>query len=171
MRHLLTARELLIESFGALGLGQEEMSLLFADTPVDFPVIFSGWLPLFVHRFGMVGITLFGRVYLLDQARTYPIVELIAIVRHEAEHVRQQREAPFLFYIRYVGEWLVGLIGGKPGRDGSSARQPRDRWHRAYRAIAAEQEAYRAERGARQMLRYLLGEKTGTGTGEGVRGK
>lgn len=93
----------------------------------------------------MIGITIGARVWLLDAVRALPLERLIAIVRHEAEHVRQQRAHRFSFFPRYGLEYLRGLI--VPADDIRVTQRART-WTRsylAYRAIGYEREAYSAE--------------------------
>ncbi|MDB5033057.1 MAG: Uracil phosphoribosyltransferase [Chlorobi bacterium] len=142
---------MLAASARALGLRHETIDEIFRDAPTDFQVIISSTLPFRVDRFGMIGITLLGRVYLLEQALAYSPSALIALLRHEAEHVRQQREKRF-FYIRYIASWLRNVLHGDAGKNTGTFRAFRSRWHGAYRDIPAEKEAYAAEDRARDLL-------------------
>lgn len=147
MRRTLGCQELLENAARKISLRPEAVAEIFADTPVDFTVIITSSLPFLVHRFGMRGITIGGRVYLLESVLDSPASSLIVLLRHEAEHVRQQRNDPW-FYLRYFYGWARGflprLFSGR-GKIGAS-------WHAAYMEIKAEQEAYGAGDRARELL-------------------
>jgi hypothetical protein len=123
-----------------LGMTQDTVAEIFGGAPIDFPITFSHHLPLLADRFGMIGITLGARVWLLDRTRSFAPEAIIVLIRHEAEHVRQQRERPAGFYLEYGLGYLRGLIGaGGRSRD-------------AYRGIRAEREAYAAGDRARRII-------------------
>jgi hypothetical protein len=151
---MLRARALVGEALSALNLPESAIEGLFHPSTADFPVIFVRRLPLGASRFGMIGITLGRRVYLAETVRRYPPQKLIALLRHEAEHVLQQRSP--LFYPRYVGQWLAGAIRALFSRSGGSVRW---RLYQAYRNIQAEEEAYGAEELLRSRLHLMLGER------------
>ncbi len=159
----------------------ERIERAFDGVPLDFPVHISPTLPLMAHRAGAAGITLFGRVHLIGSVLEWSPTDRLLILRHEAEHVRQQRSQS-LFYPRYIGAWLGrmareimaptgaprncsesrspgGSESGSGGRSGSRSgsrwgwrRRLAEAWRRAYLAIPAEVEAYAAERRARGIL-------------------
>lgn len=124
---------------------------IFEGTPRDFDVIFTDRLPFRVDRLGMTGITLFGRVYLRAAARSLTPESLLLLLRHEAEHVRQQRRRGLGFYPRYLLGWL-GRFAAELASRRDSGGAIRAAWHRAYRAIPAECDAYEAEARARSLL-------------------
>jgi hypothetical protein len=140
----------LVETLARLGgFSAALVDRIFEGVPRDFPVFFGPHLPLRADRFGMAGITIGGRVYLRDEVRDYSPGELLRLLRHEAEHVRQQR-SDRLFYLRYGWQWLLGMGRALPsvGRTGlASAAQA------AYLAIEAEREAYAADAVTRRLLR------------------
>jgi hypothetical protein len=142
----VSAAAALLEAWAReLGVDRALVEAAFEHVPLDFPVHFRARLPLAAHRAGACGITLFGRVYLLHHICSWPPLDRLAILRHEAEHVRQQR-ADRLFYLRYGADWLGRFL--RP----EGARNLRSRLRGAYRAIGAEREAYAAERRAREIL-------------------
>lgn len=150
MRYLVEAGTILTETAERLGVARSIVERIFQGTPLDFPVIIGPTLPFRAHRAGMAGITLLGRVYLLRHAAQAD-TELLVLLRHEAEHVRQQR-ASRLFYARYAWAWLRAFA-----RNVMLARSPRSAalrraWYKAYRSIEAEREAYAAGDRARTLL-------------------
>ena len=151
MRDVVEARALIARSGAALGLRESLIGRIFEGTPIDFPVIIAERLPFFVHRAGMIGITLFGRVYLHARAQAYSPSSLLLLLRHEAEHVAQQRRQGLLFYPRYLFAWLRLFIA-ELFAPSKSRRHAGSAWHRAYRLIPAELEAYGAEARARLLL-------------------
>lgn len=144
MGNTIRARDLLEDIAQALTIPHEQVERLFMGTPLDFPLAFAETLPLWAHRFGMVGITLWGTVHLRNIVRNLPPIELLALLRHEAEHVRQQEREPFLFYPRYAFSWLLSFLNPRPGKRLQSLRVRYGRGHAAYRAIPYEEEAYAA---------------------------
>jgi hypothetical protein len=134
----VSARDVVREAAARIDLSSDLITEIFDGAPLDFPIIFSRHLPFFVERIGMAGITLAGRVWLTEAAREHTPARLIALVRHEAEHVRQQRERPAAFYLRYGLGYLTGLVRPEGGIAAAS------RFDRAYRSIAYEREAYAA---------------------------
>lgn len=145
MPDIVAARTLVLETAARAGYDAALIGLIFQHAPLDFPVVISNSLPFFAHRLGMAGITLRGRVYLLKSILKHSPADIIALLRHEAEHVRQQRERGLAFYPRYVYDWIGGFFGRLPAAPGS-------RWHRAYLNIPYEMEAYSAGRSARMLL-------------------
>lgn len=147
----------------------ERIERAFDGVPLDFPVHISPTLPLMAHRAGAAGITLFGRVHLIGSVLDWSPTDRLLILRHEAEHVRQQRSQS-LFYPRYIGAWLGRMAreimaptgaprNGPESRSGALSgsrwggrRRLAEAWRRAYLAIPAEVEAYAAERRARGIL-------------------
>lgn len=150
----LSAGEILAKAPGA-EVPSDLIERLFRGTPRDFPVICAETLPLRAHRFGMTGITLFGRVYLRNTVRNLPPAELIALLRHEAEHVRQQRESPVLFYPLYALFWLLFFLHPFPGARLKTLRKKHGRGQGAYRAIPYEEKAYEAGDRALTALRAI----------------
>jgi hypothetical protein len=157
MRDVVDARAMIAEAGAAIGLSGDGIDRIFEGAPSDFRVIISTRLPFFVHLAGMVGITLFGRVYIRSHMRSLPPAALLLLLRHEAEHVAQQRREGALFYPRYLFGWLLGLARellrdakhrAKRGAQGGA-------WYRAYRNLPAEREAYDAEKRARIVLNTL----------------
>lgn len=136
----LDVRALLDKWTESGGLPRRAVEQIFADVPLDFPLRLHTRLPLLAHRFGAAAITLFGTVTLLrdEWVRLGP-AQQCALLRHEAEHIVQQRKAPVLFYVRYGLAWLRGWL---------------KHWsrYRAYRAIPYEVEAYAAEAEALRCL-------------------
>lgn len=151
----LSAGEIVTRAAGASGVPPDLIEQLFRGTPRDFPVIVAETLPLWAHRFGMTGITLFGRVHLRNTVRNLPPAELIALVRHEAEHVRQQRERPVLFYPLYALFWLLFFLNPFPGARLKTLRGKHGRGQGAYRAIPYEGRAYEAGDRALTALRGI----------------
>lgn len=152
MRHTLTALDFLAPIAARLGLPREALDDVFDGCPSDFPVIVAEGLPFGVHRAGMSGITLAGRVYVRRAVAERASAETIVLIRHEAEHVRQQRAERVLFYPRYGISWLITflatIVRQNPFARGALSRA----WYRAYRAIPAEREAYAAGDRARAIL-------------------
>jgi|GEM_PF-1998486 len=147
MRDVVAARELLERASAAIALPAATLEAIFLDAPTDFRVIISSRLPFGIERFGMAGITLFGTVYLHKTVLGYSPVDLIVLVRHEAEHIRQQR-ASGTFYARYLIGWLRSFFLRRKKDSGGMAR----RWHNAYMDIPAEREAYAAGDRARNLI-------------------
>ncbi|MGE3802981.1 MAG: hypothetical protein AB7H80_18335, partial [Candidatus Kapaibacterium sp.] len=87
MEYRVKAHDLVVELGEQLGLSEEHLLSFFADSPLDFPIFFTRRLPFFVDRFGMVGITIRSKVWLLSKARSGHPIFLLSLVRHEAEHV------------------------------------------------------------------------------------
>ena len=157
MGNTLTAAALLQEAATAGEFDRNLIENIFRGVPLDFPVIFGRHLPLGADRFGMVGITLFRRVYLVERARSYSPEDLITLLRHEAEHVRQQR-SDRMFYLRYAWQWLGGLLRGSFRSFSQPPRQPRSPGiatlaRQAYLSIEAERDAYNADSVTRRLLR------------------
>ena len=153
MRDVVAASALLERAASLLDLPPDLLAEIFRGVPVDFPVILSSTLPFRADLLGMVGITLRGRVHLRSSATEGPPADLIVLLRHEAEHVRQQRKDPLFFYLRYVAGWVRGFI--RPPRGGHGRGSPggvAGRWHRAYMGIEAEREAYEADARARALV-------------------
>jgi hypothetical protein len=148
VRDLVAASELLERAALGIGISTDLLAEIFDGVPSDFQVILSPTLPFRVDLLGMIGITLRGRVHLRASVLDGSPVDLIVLLRHEAEHVRQQREDR-LFYLRYIGGWLRGFIR-TPRSD--AGRGLAGRWHRAYMGIGAEREAYRADTRARMLI-------------------
>lgn len=145
MRHRLIARDLVASARASLGLHENVIDEIFDGAPLDFPVVFSLHLPLLADRFGMTGITLLGSVWFVESVRSLPAISLLSLLRHEAEHVRQQRERPVMFYPRYGLAFLRALVEPARGRIGS-------RFLAAYRRIPYEEEAYRADAVAHRIV-------------------
>lgn len=152
MRHALIAETLVHTLAARLALPPGEMEQLFRGIPLDFPVIFRPTLPFGVHRQGMVGITLFKKVYLTEGMAAANPQSLLLLVLHEAVHVRQQR-AQVLFYPCYGLAYLWGMLRFGFRRGGGTISQ---RMHKAYRQIPAERAAYATEGRARLRLRRIL---------------
>lgn len=150
MRYVVEAGTIVARTAEHLGVPRSIVALIFQGTPLDFPVIIGPTLPLRAHRAGMAGITLLGRVFLLRHA-AHVDIEFLVLLRHEAEHVRQQR-ASRLFYVRYAWEWLRAysrnLMLGRSLRSAALTSA----WYDAYRSIDAEREAYAAGDRARALL-------------------
>jgi hypothetical protein len=84
-------------------------------------------LPSYFH---ILGIVLFGFVFLNKRSKSIKDEELNVLLNHERIHIKQQLELLFLpFFILYIGEWLVLLIKYKSR-------------NLAYRNISFEKEAY-----------------------------
>ena len=115
------------------GLSESVIGEFFTDVPLDFPIFFRRSLPFQANRFGMIGITLRGKVWLLKKAEAGTPIWLLSLIRHEAEHVRQQRLEPLLFYPRYVLYWLAYLLNPFPGTVLRNFRQQFGWLHGAYR--------------------------------------
>jgi hypothetical protein len=82
------------------------------------------------QHFRILGIVLFGFVFLNKRSKSLKNDEFTVLLNHERIHIRQQLELLFLpFFILYIGEWLVLLLKYK-NRD------------LAYRNISFEKEAY-----------------------------
>lgn len=148
MGDALNGRKLVRQSAARWGREPDQIEQLLGDAPLDFPIVITDRLPFGVERRGMSGITLRGRVYIHQSMLSRHPREVILLIRHEAEHVRQQRRAPIWFYIRYGCEWAAALVRRLP----FSGQNREPRWRRAYRMIAAERQAYRAEARARERL-------------------
>ncbi len=133
---------------------------LFRHTPIDFPVVVDARLPFGVHRIGIAGITWRATVYLRSDC-ALPDADargLLILLRHEAEHVRQQR-ADRLFYVRYVTGWLGRFFAQLFRENPFTHGAVRAAWYRAYRALPAEQAAYDAgDRAAELLARIGVGE-------------
>ena len=138
------AETLVREIAGQLGYPEEEILSLFNGAPLDFPIFFTRRLPFLVHRFGMVGITLTARVWLLEHVIERDPVLLLALIRHEGEHVVQQRKSPLFFYPGYLFSWFKHLFSLSPSEELQSFRKRFGRSYAAYRAIPYEVEAYAA---------------------------
>jgi len=151
MRNVVDARSLVTSAAREAGLDHALTDRIFEGTPLDFPVIFTDRLPLGAGLLGMIGITLLGRVYLHSSMRSSSPEALLFLLRHEAEHVRQQRRDRILFYPRYILGWLR-RFAMELSSASDAERRVRRAWHRAYRMIPAEQEAYGAEARARILL-------------------
>lgn len=141
----MTALELVRELSEDIPLQEDALMNLFADLPLDFPIHFRKRLPLMAHRFRMLGITLLGRVYLLEHMRQLPATDLLPIILHEAVHVRQQRNSPVLFYLRYSLSVVLGFVTIRPDEKLRRRRETSGRFHAAYRSALYEEEAYRAQ--------------------------
>jgi hypothetical protein len=137
-----------------LGLDGATIDRIFEGAATDFDVIITPRLPFLVHRAGMAGITLGGRVYLHAGVRSYSPTALLLLLRHEAEHVAQQRREGLAFYARYAGAWLRGWARELLGRGGRAGEGRAGARHRAYMMIPAEREAYGAEARARALLGF-----------------
>lgn len=149
LRASLLVEEVLAGSFSPYPTLQERILGLFAGVPLDFPVIITDRLPFRLDRRRMIGVTIRGRVWILSSWLDRPALHLLALLRHEAEHVRQQRRSPLGFYPRYVGGWLCNLLRGGSAEIETS-RSLIGRMHHAYRGIPDERSAYLAGR------RFLL---------------
>lgn len=152
MPHTLIAATLVDSLATQLALPPNAVPILFGGLPLDFPILFRPTLPFGVHRQGMVGITLFQKVYLQEAMATATPQSLLLLILHEAVHIRQQRNQR-LFYACYGLAYLWGMLRFGFGRNGGSWQQ---RLHRAYRQIPAERQAYAAEGRARLRLRKML---------------
>ena len=152
----MTALELVRELSGDIPLGQDDLLHLFAGLPLDFPIYFRKRLPLTAHRFRMVGITLLGRVYLLERMRQLPATTLLPIILHEAVHVRQQRTSPVLFYLRYSLSVVLGILDIRPDEKLRRRREKSGRFHAAYRSVPYEEEAYRAQFAMQNQLKRFV---------------
>jgi len=140
----VAARQVVLAAMEAAGLMDQHESHLFGDVDLDFNVYVADRLPFAAHRFGMAAITLCGAVYLCRSSLEFEATELLVLLRHEAEHVRQQRARPRSFYLRYVWDWLIDFVGNLvQRRSGPADRHPG--WYRAYRNITAEREARTTE--------------------------
>jgi hypothetical protein len=155
MGNALTAQELLRDISARTGLSESLTHSIFADVPIDFPVVISAKLPFGVHRIGMTGITLFGRVWLHNSVQDFPPEDLLLLLRHEATHIRQQRAHPFGFYLRYALGWIAGVVAARNISLGTPSRRL-SRWMRAYYAIPFEREAYREEADAKATVDEAL---------------
>lgn len=150
----MIARTLVADLATRIGLPADAVKILFHRIPLDFPIIFRRTLPFAVHRQGMVGITLFKKVYLLEGMATANPQSLLLLILHEAIHVRQQ-QSQAVFYPCYGLAYLWGLLRFGFRRNSGTIQQ---RLHAAYRQIPAEREAYTAEERARLQLRKMLTE-------------
>lgn len=151
MRNVVDARSLIASAAREAGLDRAVIDRIFEGIPTDFPVIFTERLPLGAGILGMIGITLFGRVYLRSAMQRSSPEALLLLLRHEAEHVRQQRRDRILFYPRYLLGWLRRFMTELVSAQNAERRVGKA-WRRAYRMIPAEQEAYGAEARARMLL-------------------
>ncbi len=62
-------------------------------------------------HFRILGIVLFGFVFLNKKSKSFKQGELTVLLNHERIHIRQQLELLILpFFILYVTEWLILLI-------------------------------------------------------------
>lgn len=152
MPHTVAATTLVADLAARLALPADAVKRLFHGIPLDFRIIFRTKLPFAVHRQGMVGITLFKNVYLLEGMATANPQTLLLLILHEAIHVRQQRNQ-VLFYPCYGLTYLWGMLRFGFNSNGGTIQQ---RLHAAYRQIPAEREAYAAEGRARLQLRKML---------------
>jgi hypothetical protein len=153
MRNALTADELIAEAARRIGLSPHATDALFEGVPRDFPVRIHRKLPMRADLLGMIGITLFGTVHILERALRYSPHDILSLLRHEAEHVRQQRRSGTLFYVRYIFDWVRLVVHPDPGEP---ARGWRARIDGAYLGIGFEREAYAAEQRARELLGAIL---------------
>lgn len=145
----LLVEEILAGPFAPYPSLQDRVRRLFVGVPLDFPVIITDRLPFRLDRRRMIGVTFRGRVWILSSWLDRPALHLLSLLRHEAEHVGQQRRSPVGFYPRYVGGWLCNLMhGGSAEIETSGSLSSRMR--RAYRRIPDERSAYLAGR------RFLL---------------
>lgn len=90
------------------------------------------WNEFFIlpHHFRILGIVLFGFVFLNKKSKLLKKEELTLLLNHERIHIRQQLELLILpFFILYVVEWLVLLVRYKNR-------------NQAYLNISFEKEAY-----------------------------
>lgn len=156
MGNEMRAETLLEETARRMPVRFEQVAELFRGTPLDFPVAFTDRLPFGAHRFGMVGITLFGKVRFLNRVRDFSPVELLSLLRHEAEHVRQQRRNPVFFYPLYGLWWLAGFFNPWPDERLKRLRGQHGRSLAAYRAIPYEVDAYGVGDATRTLLRGLV---------------
>ncbi len=154
--HRLTARQLIQQIAERFPEQKDDVLLLFQEIPLDFPVLFQARLPFFAHRFGMIGITLCGRLYLLESLQQFSAIQLLSILRHEAEHVQQQQAAPITFYLRYCLSWITGFLTPQPTDMLKNFRAKYSRAHAAYRAIPYEVEAYNAQNSVQKRLKLLI---------------
>ena len=152
MGNRIEAKGLVEELIAGYKLPEADVIDLFRDVPLDFPIFFRKRLPFRVNRFGMIGITLRGRVWLLEKIKTGNPIWLLGLIRHEAEHVRQQRLEPLLFYPRYLLYWLGNFLNPLPSTNLRDLRKRYTRTHGAYRAIPYEIAAY----GAGDHLKEIL---------------
>ena len=129
------------------------------ELPLDFPVRFTSRLPFRLDRAGMIGVTIFGRVWLRDDLRQRPAIAILSTIVHEAVHVAQQRASPLLFYPAYFGGWGLNLLRPGSGHYLRSMRSSRGRRGAAYRSIPAEREAYVVEARFRARLLRRLGQE------------
>ena len=148
-----TGEDLLKDLATRLPEHSTNISQLFEQVYLDFPVIFTQRLPLFAHRFNMIGITLCGNVYLLERLRDLPYIELLSILRHEAEHVKQQQRSPLLFYVRYCLSYIIGILRPASNDEMKKLRQRFGRLHAAYRSIPYEVDAYKVGDTVRNVLK------------------
>ncbi len=164
MGHDLTTRNLPPRNTTALdaardairraSLPEDLLDTIFTGVPLDFPLLYRRRLPLRVDLLGMIGITLRGRVYLHERARSISPRAFLRLLRHESEHVRQQREER-LFYMRYITGFIRALL---PLLFRSGAGSLGERFHRAYLRIPAERAAYAADERALELLSDRRGE-------------
>lgn len=152
----MMAEDLVRDIAGQIPLQYDIIRDLFTGLPLDFPIYFRVRLPLRAHRFRMLGITLLGRVYLLERMRELPATELLAIILHEAVHVRQQRASPALFYLRYSLSVVWSFLTIRPDEQLRDRRARSGRFHAAYRSVPYEEEAYRAQFALQNQLKRLV---------------
>lgn len=149
MRRHLSAGEFLEEILTTRFRGDDRIGAvvreLFDGVPLDFPIILTDRLPLDLQRRRMIGVTFGGKVWILSSYLDRPAVRLLTLLRHEAEHVEQQRRDPLLFYPRYGLSWLCNILGARPPQGATGLRAGGTaRAHAAYRAIIDERKAYAA---------------------------
>jgi len=140
----MDAARLIFQRAGAVGFEPDDIIQHFSPAPTDFQVRFVKRLPLMAHLFGMVGITLLGRVWLKIETTEMSAEPFLSLLRHEAEHVRQQREQPIRFYPSYIGQWVVKFLSPRPAVVVRDRRRRGGRFYAAYRSISFEEEAYDA---------------------------
>lgn len=128
----------------------------FDGVPGNAPVIFTKRLPLRADRFGMIGIVLFGTIYLLPRLRTYPPAEFLSILRHELEHVIQQRNHPATFYVRYLLQVILRYLQPASTDELRKLRARFGRAKAAYLTITFETEAYAVGEKTRAALQRLF---------------
>lgn len=144
MGHAVTCDELICELSDLAGIESSTVVRSFDPAPTDFPVVVTERLPFGVQRLGMSGLTLRGRVYLHTSSFQHSPLSTLLLLRHEAEHVRQQRQTGPAFYLRYAVSWAAAFVFGH-GLRSKPEGEPRARWLRAYDAIPYEHQARAAE--------------------------
>lgn len=110
---------------------------LFDDLDRNFQIEFTDTLPLNAHKNGALAITIFRRIYLLHSVKKLNYLTQIALIRHEAEHILQQKNP--IFYLKYIYHWLKNFLLDK----NSVSFQERN--YSAYRNIPYEVLAYKIE--------------------------